>query len=91
MTGMLRSMVGSAPPQWPDIPWHITDSAAAVPPELARAVSDERNRCLPLTSLWQVLLFPLARALSMPDSAAPFIRSNPRHVDHHSASGHTGV
>ncbi len=44
MTGMLRSMVGAAPPQWPDIPWHVTDAAAAVPPDLARAISDERNR-----------------------------------------------
>ena len=55
MTGALRNMMGSAAPAWPDIPWHVTDGAAAVPAELGRAAAEERTRRVmnPLMMFWQ--------------------------------------
>ena len=62
VTGALRSMMGSgSTPAWPDIPWHVTDSAAAVPGELSRAAAEDRDRCVtsPVVACFPVLALPL--------------------------------
>ena len=45
MSGMFRSMVGGKAPQWPSIPWHVTDGAAALPPDHAKYAAGEHTKC----------------------------------------------
>ena len=45
MSGMFRSMVGGKGPQWPAIPWHVTDAAAALPPDHAKYAAGEHTKC----------------------------------------------
>ena len=50
MSGMFRSMVGGKAPQWPTIPWHVTDAAAALPPDHAKYAAGEHTKCVPRLS-----------------------------------------
>ncbi|CAL8464403.1 g3938 [Coccomyxa elongata] len=43
MTGMLKSMMGKQP-QWPSLPWHVTDAAAALPADHAKYAHGEHTR-----------------------------------------------
>lgn len=43
MTGMLKSMMGKQP-QWPTLPWHVTDAAAALPADHDQYARGEHTR-----------------------------------------------
>ena len=40
VTGMFKALLAKQP-QWPALPWHITDDAAVIPPGLASLPADE--------------------------------------------------
>ena len=40
VTGMFKALLAKQP-QWPALPWHVTDDAAVIPPELASLPADE--------------------------------------------------
>lgn len=43
MTGMLKSMMGKQP-QWPSLPWHVTDAAAMLPADHGKYAQGEHTR-----------------------------------------------
>ena len=40
VTGMFKALLAKQP-QWPALPWHVTDDAAVIPPGLASLPADE--------------------------------------------------
>lgn len=43
VTGIFKALLAKQP-QWPALPWHVTDDAAVIPPGLASLPADEARR-----------------------------------------------
>lgn len=53
VTGMFKALLAKQP-QWPALPWHVTDDAAVIPPGLASLPADEAKwAAVPFVQCWQ--------------------------------------